>query len=66
MKQWPCWFFKSVLTPVGAEPFSYVRTFFCSGKFVRLLATRVKTLCSFENGAKPTNFAKQVKVPTPS
>ena len=30
MKQWPCWFFKPVLTPVGAEPFSYVRTFqFC-------------------------------------
>ena len=30
MKQWPSWFFKPVLTPVGAEPFSYVRTLqFC-------------------------------------
>ena len=29
---------------MGVEPFSYVKSFFCSYKFPELLVTRVKTL----------------------
>ena len=43
--------------PVGVKLFSYVKTFFCSNKFVWLLATWVKTLYTTLNLAEPrTDF----------